>query len=127
MVVVLLQRIRRQNHGASVDDLPPTVATTACRLAVWRLTRQCRVSQGPAIGGWLSTPADSMPRVFSKTGVFGRNPYLLPCVASGVISTVTLFLAVLYLEETLDPKFRSTSCSRCALIVLRGVAIVCVA
>jgi hypothetical protein len=62
------------------------------------------------MGGWLANPSTTAPGLFPADGLFGRYPYLLPCIASGVLSVIGLVLAFLYVEETLDPKFRSGCC-----------------
>ncbi|KAL3533352.1 hypothetical protein ACH5RR_006873 [Cinchona calisaya] len=55
---------------------------------------------GPALGGYLSQPADKYPEFFSKESVFGRFPYLLPCL---LISLFALVVSVIccWLPETL--------------------------
>ncbi len=63
--------------------------------------------QGPLMGGLLAEPARTMPTIFSTDGLFGRYPYLLPCLGSATLSLVGLLLAVFFIEETLDPRFRS--------------------
>ncbi|XP_019186375.1 PREDICTED: protein ZINC INDUCED FACILITATOR 1-like isoform X1 [Ipomoea nil] len=35
---------------------------------------------GPAIGGFLAQPAEKYPSLFSADSLFGRFPYLLPCL-----------------------------------------------
>ena len=64
-------------------------------------------SQGPAIGGWLAEPAKRFPSIFVGT-VFETYPYLLPCLASSCLSLTGLIMAIFFIQETLDPKFRST-------------------
>ncbi|CAN1298542.1 Protein ZINC INDUCED FACILITATOR-LIKE 1 [Linum perenne] len=46
---------------------------------------------GPALGGFLSQPAEKYPNVFSEDSLFGRFPYLLPTVA---ISLITLGVTI---------------------------------
>lgn len=55
---------------------------------------------GPAVGGFLAQPAEKYPHIFSKESLFGRFPYLLPCL---LISIFALGVAVLscWLPETL--------------------------
>ena len=60
---------------------------------------------GPAVGGIFANPAASYPDHFSKEGLFGRFPWLLPniiCTAFMVVSIVTCFL---WFEET-HPDFQ---------------------
>lgn len=55
---------------------------------------------GPAVGGFLAQPAEKYPHIVSKESLFGRFPYLLPCL---LISIFALGVAVLscWLPETL--------------------------
>ncbi|KAL5546913.1 hypothetical protein UlMin_006600 [Ulmus minor] len=55
---------------------------------------------GPAIGGYLAQPAEKFPHIFSQESLFGRFPYLLPCL---LISFIALAVTILccWLPETL--------------------------
>ncbi|PON89738.1 Major facilitator, partial [Trema orientale] len=55
---------------------------------------------GPALGGFLSQPAEKFPQIFSKESLFGRFPYFLPCL---LISIFALAVSILcfWLPETL--------------------------
>ncbi|KAK9265536.1 hypothetical protein L1049_001719 [Liquidambar formosana] len=55
---------------------------------------------GPALGGFLAQPAEKYPNLFSKDSLFGRFPYLLPCL---LISIFALGVSVVccWLPETL--------------------------
>ncbi|CAL1374004.1 unnamed protein product [Linum trigynum] len=55
---------------------------------------------GPALGGFLAQPAEKYPNVFSQDSLFGRFPYLLPCVAISII-TLGVTIASLWIPETL--------------------------
>jgi MFS family permease len=55
---------------------------------------------GPILGGALARPAIQYPNTFSSTGLFGYFPFLLPCIASAILSGISLFLGVLFLKET---------------------------
>ncbi|CAA6656998.1 unnamed protein product [Spirodela intermedia] len=55
---------------------------------------------GPAIGGYLSQPADKYPNLFSKESIFGRFPYFLPCLCISLIA-VGVLVACIWLPETL--------------------------
>ncbi|CAH9073335.1 unnamed protein product [Cuscuta epithymum] len=47
---------------------------------------------GPAIGGFLAQPAEKYPSLFSGNSLFGRFPYLLPCLCISVLAfIVTVF------------------------------------
>ncbi|XP_052622818.1 protein ZINC INDUCED FACILITATOR-LIKE 1 isoform X3 [Lactuca sativa] len=55
---------------------------------------------GPALGGYLAQPAEKFPALVSSDSLFGRFPYLLPCLC---ISIFALFvtIAAFWLPETL--------------------------
>ncbi|WZZ91371.1 protein ZINC INDUCED FACILITATOR-LIKE 1-like isoform X1 [Brassica napus] len=55
---------------------------------------------GPAMGGFLAQPAKQYPSLFSENSVFGKFPYLLPCLA---ISCFALLVTIISLRipETL--------------------------
>ncbi|KAH9311290.1 hypothetical protein KI387_026325, partial [Taxus chinensis] len=55
---------------------------------------------GPAIGGFLAQPAQNYPNIFPADSLWGRFPYLLPCVVISAFAVPVLLLAVL-LPETL--------------------------
>ena len=54
----------------------------------------------PLIGGLLCEPADRFPSVFSQDGIFGRNPYFLPCLVTVVYNMFAVLFVWLLLEET---------------------------
>ncbi|XP_057851931.2 protein ZINC INDUCED FACILITATOR-LIKE 1-like [Cryptomeria japonica] len=55
---------------------------------------------GPAIGGFLAQPAQKYPYNFSPNSLWGRFPYLLPCIVISVFAVPVLMLSFL-LPETL--------------------------
>lgn len=55
---------------------------------------------GPALGGYLALPAEKYPNIFSKTSIFGRFPYFLPCCAISLFA-VGVTIATCWLPETL--------------------------
>jgi len=55
---------------------------------------------GPALGGFFAQPADKYPKIFPKNSLFGRFPYLLPCLCISVIALVVL-VTTFWLPETL--------------------------
>ncbi|KAK3139258.1 hypothetical protein QOZ80_5AG0380320 [Eleusine coracana subsp. coracana] len=55
---------------------------------------------GPALGGYLAQPAEKYPRIFSESSVFGRFPYLLPCLSVSTLSAVVL-ISCTWLPETI--------------------------
>ncbi|KAH7337118.1 major facilitator superfamily domain-containing protein [Rhizoctonia solani] len=54
----------------------------------------------PALGGFLSHPAERYPSVFGCE-LFRHYPYLLPCLAGSAFSIIGLIAGILFLEETL--------------------------
>ncbi|CAN1298547.1 Protein ZINC INDUCED FACILITATOR-LIKE 1 [Linum perenne] len=56
---------------------------------------------GPALGGFLSQPAEKYPNVFSEDSLFGRFPYLLPTVAISLI-TLGVTIASFWLPDALE-------------------------
>ncbi|XP_070021240.1 protein ZINC INDUCED FACILITATOR-LIKE 1-like isoform X1 [Nicotiana sylvestris] len=55
---------------------------------------------GPVIGGYLAQPAEKYPGVFSKDSLFGRFPYLLPCLMISLLALVATVVSF-WLPETL--------------------------
>ncbi|XP_048550829.1 probable peptide/nitrate transporter At3g43790 [Triticum urartu] len=55
---------------------------------------------GPAIGGFLAQPAKKYPDLFSEESIFGRFPYLLPCLVISVLAAGAC-IACIWLPETL--------------------------
>ena len=55
---------------------------------------------GPAIGGTFADPSTSYPNVFSKDGLFGRFPYLLPNLVCASLLAVSIIAGYFLLEET---------------------------
>jgi len=59
---------------------------------------------GPAVGGLLAFPADTMPSIFPPGGVWSDFPFFLPMLLSSIVAAVGLVPATLYLPETLPEK-----------------------
>jgi hypothetical protein len=55
---------------------------------------------GPAIGGTFADPSTSYPNVFSKDGIFGQFPYLLPNLVCAGLLAVSILAGYFLLEET---------------------------
>ncbi|XP_011016745.1 PREDICTED: protein ZINC INDUCED FACILITATOR-LIKE 1-like [Populus euphratica] len=55
---------------------------------------------GPALGGFLAQPAEKYPNIFSTDSLFGRFPYLLPCLLISIFSLGVIAVCCL-LPETL--------------------------
>jgi MFS family permease len=62
---------------------------------------------GPALGGWLSRPADWNWTSFFQGTIFDSNPYLLPCIASSLLSGIAFILSIWWLPESLALESRS--------------------
>ena len=62
---------------------------------------------GPFIGGLLSDPATSIGGIFD-TPFWIKYPYLLPCIFSSILSLISLFLAIIWLPESLSNKSRNS-------------------
>ncbi|CAO2143174.1 unnamed protein product [Urochloa humidicola] len=54
---------------------------------------------GPAIGGYLAQPVKQYPHMFHEKSVFGRFPYLLPCICISLFATL-VFISCAWLPET---------------------------
>jgi hypothetical protein len=55
---------------------------------------------GSALGGFLAQPARFYPHYFSKDGLFGQYPYLLPNLVSVIVIVIAIVQGVFLLEET---------------------------
>ncbi|KAG5252591.1 protein ZINC INDUCED FACILITATOR [Salix suchowensis] len=55
---------------------------------------------GPALGGFLAQPAEKFPNIFSPHSLFGRFPYLLPCLLISIFSA-GVFIVCCLLPETI--------------------------
>ncbi|GJN13867.1 hypothetical protein PR202_gb00618 [Eleusine coracana subsp. coracana] len=70
---------------------------------------------GPALGGYLAQPADKYPHMFSKSSIFGRFPYLLPCLSVSSFAVIVLigctWLPILSLWAVSDRNYGGLSFS----------------
>jgi len=55
---------------------------------------------GPAIGGTFADPHTSFPNTFSKHGLFGKFPYLLPNLLCASLLLISILAGYFLLEET---------------------------
>ncbi|KAK1432542.1 hypothetical protein QVD17_09439 [Tagetes erecta] len=55
---------------------------------------------GPALGGFLAQPAENFPSLVSQDSLFGRFPYLLPCLCISIFAFFVT-IAAFWLPETL--------------------------
>jgi hypothetical protein len=53
------------------------------------------------MGGFLAQPAVLYPHLFSKDGLFGRYPYLLPNLVAAIGIVLAIIQGMLFLKETL--------------------------
>jgi MFS family permease len=60
---------------------------------------------GSAMGGFLADPARYYPNTFSRDGIFGRYPYLLPNLFAAISIVLAIIQGILFLEET-NPAFK---------------------
>ena len=74
---------------------------------------------GPFLGGELSSPAQRWD-LFNGT-IFDVHPYLLPCLAASILSTLSLILAMFKLPESLPPEDRVKVDARNPLLILKGM------
>ncbi|XP_071731187.1 protein ZINC INDUCED FACILITATOR-LIKE 1-like [Rutidosis leptorrhynchoides] len=56
---------------------------------------------GPALGGYLAQPAEKFPSLVSSDSLFGRFPYLLPCLCISIFALFVTIGALFWLPETL--------------------------
>mmetsp|Transcript_22034 Transcript_22034/g.30258 ORF Transcript_22034/g.30258 Transcript_22034/m.30258 type:complete len:502 (+) Transcript_22034:3-1508(+) len=54
----------------------------------------------PLAGGLLSKPADAFPQTFSKHGVFGEYPYLLPCLLCAIFNVSSSVFCFFFMVES---------------------------
>ncbi|KAH7337117.1 major facilitator superfamily domain-containing protein [Rhizoctonia solani] len=54
----------------------------------------------PALGGFLSHPAERYPSIFGFE-LFRQYPYLLPCLAGSAFPTIGIIAGILFLDESL--------------------------
>lgn len=59
---------------------------------------------GPALGGWLAQPAKHWSNAIAQDSIWGRFPYLLPCLVVVGACFVALVLCFIYLEEINEPR-----------------------
>ncbi|WVZ54620.1 hypothetical protein U9M48_005388 [Paspalum notatum var. saurae] len=56
---------------------------------------------GPALGGYLAQPAKQYPHLFHENSLFGRFPYLLPCLCISTLALIVFISCCAWLPETL--------------------------
>ncbi|KAJ6864174.1 protein ZINC INDUCED FACILITATOR-LIKE 1 isoform X1 [Populus alba x Populus x berolinensis] len=66
---------------------------------------------GPALGGFLAQPAEKFPKIFSSDSLFGRFPYLLPCLLISIFSVGALVVCCLLPETIHNHKGNDEECN----------------
>ncbi|KAJ6778977.1 PROTEIN ZINC INDUCED FACILITATOR 1 [Salix koriyanagi] len=66
---------------------------------------------GPALGGFLAQPAEKFPNIFSPHSLFGRFPYLLPCLLISIFSAGVFFVCCLLPETIHNHKGNDEGCN----------------
>eukprot|EP01102_Stenamoeba_stenopodia_P022057 TRINITY_DN9065_c0_g1_i1.p1 TRINITY_DN9065_c0_g1~~TRINITY_DN9065_c0_g1_i1.p1 ORF type:complete len:611 (-),score=122.83 TRINITY_DN9065_c0_g1_i1:147-1940(-) len=61
---------------------------------------------GPIIGGFFSEPARLYPNLVPEDSLFGRYPYLLPCLISSFFTFMGMIAGYFVLEESLKNPWR---------------------
>ena len=64
-------------------------------------------SIGPLIGGYLSHPDQTFPRIFSADSILARFPFALPCLFIFTYSLIIIALTYAYLPETISVKSKA--------------------
>ena len=64
-------------------------------------------SIGPLIGGYLSHPDQTFPRIFSADSILARFPFSLPCLFIFTYSLIIIALTYAYLPETITFKSKA--------------------
>ncbi|KAG2674128.1 hypothetical protein I3760_13G120600 [Carya illinoinensis] len=72
----------------------------ALGLSVVSTSRGIGLIIGPAIGGFFAQPAEKYPEIFAKSSIFGRFPFLLPCLLISIYAA-GVFVSCWWLPETL--------------------------
>ena len=63
---------------------------------------------GPAIGGLLSRPAVQYPHYVSQQSIWGRFPYLLPCLFCSLLAVIAFVCLYVWLPETAGKAYRAS-------------------
>lgn len=78
-----------------------TKKTEARAFSLFAFSSNLGIFFGPLLGGVLSKPADSFPKLFGKNGFFKAYPYFLPPFAAGILSIICAISCFILLNETL--------------------------
>lgn len=74
--------------------------TTALAYSVMPFVWSIGTIIGPAVGGTFADPSSSFPDIFSKDGIFGTFPYLLPNLICATLLFISIVAGYLLIEET---------------------------
>lgn len=55
---------------------------------------------GPAVGGYFAAPTETFPNIFSRDGIFGQFPYLLPNLICAGLMVISIIAGYVLLHET---------------------------
>ncbi|KAL1168846.1 hypothetical protein V6Z11_A05G108400 [Gossypium hirsutum] len=87
----------------------------ALALSVVSTSRGIGLIIGPAIGGFFAQPVEKYPNLFAESSIFGRFPYLLPCLIISVYAVGSLvackWLPIFSLWAVSDKKYGGLSFS----------------
>lgn len=72
----------------------------ALAMAILSLSWGVGLFLGPAMGGFLASPALKYPDYFDSDGFFGKFPYLLPGVVSFLVAICVFFIVLFNMPET---------------------------
>ena len=92
--------------GEILDD-----SNNAKGMALFSLFGGVGRTLGPALGGFLSSPAVKYPLVF-RGSVFQNHPFALPCLIVSALCAIVVVLAFFHLPETLRVVSPSVMCCR---------------
>ena len=59
---------------------------------------------GPALGGALAQPCETLPAIFSRNSIFGYYPFLLPNLVCAMVLVIGVVVGTLFLKETHEVK-----------------------
>jgi MFS family permease len=82
-----------------IGDLARDQKTRAFGYAMYGAVYGLSGILGPLLGGILANPAVSYPYWFSSFGFFGEYPYMIITGLIAILSSLSLLLTILYLDE----------------------------
>ena len=94
--------VKKPEHErkSTINTTRASLTATARAYSVMPFVWSIGTIIGPAIGGTFAEPSQSYPNTFSKDGIFGRFPYLLPNLMCAGLLLVSMILGWFLLEET---------------------------